>query len=190
MASLLPKAIAALIDGILAREGGFVDHPSDPGGATRFGITQNVARAAGYHGSMRSLPESIARDIYLERYVEGPGFGRILKVMPRLAEELVDTGVNMGPAKAAEFLQRALNTFNRRGRDFADIVVDGRIGLATMGALLAFQKARGAHAEVVLLRLVEGLQAVRYVEIVEGRPASEDFMFGWILNRIGNVKGQ
>lgn len=55
------SAVAAMIDGILAREGGFVDHPSDPGAATNFGITQRVARANGFTGDMRTLTRDQAR---------------------------------------------------------------------------------------------------------------------------------
>lgn len=180
-------SLIKLIDGVIAREGGFVDHPNDPGGATRYGITQATARGAGYRGEMRSLPRDLAVKIYLEQYVDQPGFGRLLPLMPRLAEELVDTGINMGTGRAAGFLQRALNVLNRQGRDYPDLTVDNQIGPQTFGALTAFKKLRGSAAEVVLLRLVEGLQATRYVEICEGRRTSEDFMFGWVLNRIGNV---
>ena len=45
---------------LLGHEGGFVDHPKDPGGATRYGITQRVARANGYVGDMRNFPLSEA----------------------------------------------------------------------------------------------------------------------------------
>ncbi|HGV4401999.1 TPA: glycosyl hydrolase 108 family protein, partial [Klebsiella pneumoniae] len=42
-----------IIEGILGKEGGYVDHPSDKGGPTRWGITQTIARAHGYTGDMR-----------------------------------------------------------------------------------------------------------------------------------------
>jgi glycosyl hydrolase family 108 len=45
--------VDSLIDGLIDREGGFVDHPADKGGPTCFGITQAVARAHGYAGPMR-----------------------------------------------------------------------------------------------------------------------------------------
>ena len=44
-----------LIDAVIDREGGYVDHPADPGGATRWGITAAVAHADGYTGEMRLL---------------------------------------------------------------------------------------------------------------------------------------
>ena len=45
-----------LIDALIEREGGYVDHPADKGGPTCFGITEAVARAHGYAGPMRQLP--------------------------------------------------------------------------------------------------------------------------------------
>ena len=48
---------------LLGHEGGFVDHPSDPGGATRWGVTERVARQWGYAGSMRELPVETAKAI-------------------------------------------------------------------------------------------------------------------------------
>ena len=57
-----------LIDGVIDREGGFVDHPADRGGATNWGITQAVARAEGYAGAMRGLPRGTAAAIYAHRH--------------------------------------------------------------------------------------------------------------------------
>ena len=50
--------VHGLIDALIDREGGFVDHPADSGGPTCFGITQAVARAHGYAGPMRQLPRT------------------------------------------------------------------------------------------------------------------------------------
>ncbi|MCD9731087.1 hypothetical protein LVT16_28205, partial [Klebsiella pneumoniae] len=49
------------IEGILGKEGGYIDHPSDKGGPTRWGITQTTARAHGYTGDMRNLPRETAK---------------------------------------------------------------------------------------------------------------------------------
>ena len=48
--------VDAMIAQVIAREGDYSDHPADRGGATRFGITEAVARADGYAGPMRRLP--------------------------------------------------------------------------------------------------------------------------------------
>ena len=53
--------VDALIDELIEREGGYVNHPADKGGPTRFGITEAVARAHGYRGAMAELPRDEAR---------------------------------------------------------------------------------------------------------------------------------
>jgi len=103
--------------------------------------------------------------------------------------ELFDTGVNMGPAVAVTFLQRALTALNRNGADFPDLVPDGRIGAQTLAALDAFLKLRGAAmGETVLLRALEALQGERYLRLAERRPANEAFLYGWLANRIGDPR--
>ena len=101
-------AIEQMLDELVEREGGFVDHPADRGGATRYGITEAVARAHGYRGAMRALPRSEAVDIYRRLYWLRPRFDAVAMRAPRIAAELFDTSVNMGPAVAVTFLQRAL----------------------------------------------------------------------------------
>ena len=176
--------IEALLDDLLAREGGYVDHPADRGGPTNWGVTENVARAHGFTGAMRDLPRDAARAIYRERYWTGPGFERIADIAPRLAAELFDTGVNMGPAVAIGFLQRSLNALNRGGSDWSDIAVDRRIGPKTLAALRTFLKLRGPSAEAVLVKAVNALQGARYIDLAEHRPANEAFAFGWLKHRV------
>jgi len=130
-----------MIDELIEREGGFVNNPADKGGPTCFGITEAVARANGYAGPMRLLPREEAAEIYKRLYWLRPRFDEIAARSPRLAAELFDTGVNMGPAVAATFLQRALTALNRGGTDYPDLVPDGRIGPMTLFALDAFLAA-------------------------------------------------
>jgi lysozyme family protein len=96
-----------LIDALIEREGGFVNHPDDRGGPTRFGITAAVARAHGYSGAMATLPRDEAAAIYRRLFWLRPRFDSIARRSARIAAELFDTGVNMGPAVAVTFLQRA-----------------------------------------------------------------------------------
>ena len=178
--------VDALIEELIEREGGYVNHPADRGGPTRFGITEAVARAHGYGGPMARLPREEAAAIYRRLYWLRPRFDAVAERAPRLATELFDTGANMGPAVAATFLQRALTALNRNGKDYADLVPDGRLGERTIGALDAFLTARGAKGEVVLLRAIEALQGERYLRLAERRPANEAFLYGWLANRIGS----
>src|SRR5215218_4676149 len=177
-----------LIDELIEREGGYANHPADKGGPTRFGITEAVARAHGYAGAMRSLPRIEAAAIYRRLYWLRPRFDQIAKRSERVAAELFDTGVNMGPAVATTFLQRALTALNRNARDYADLTPDGRIGPLTLHALDGFLAARGKRSgETVLLRALEALQGERYLRLAERRPASEAFLYGWLANRIGTI---
>ena len=172
--------IDSVIDGVLRKEGGYVNDPADRGGETNWGITIAVARANGWQGPMRQLPRDMARKIYWQQYVRAPGFDLVGQLDAPIGAELVDTGVNMGPVTAARFLQRALNGLNRRGREYADIVVDGDIGPATIRALSEFFIRRGAERRHRLLKLLNALQGARYLDLAEARSANEDFLFGWL----------
>jgi lysozyme family protein len=177
-----------LIDALIEREGGYVNHAADKGGPTCFGITEAVARAHGYAGPMRQLPREDAAAIYKRLYWLRPAFDEVAKRTPKIAAELFDTGVNMGPAVAATFLQRALTALNRNGTDYADLVPDGRIGPVTLAALDAFLDARRSPGgETVLLRALEALQGERYLRLAERRPANEAFLYGWLANRVGDL---
>src|SRR4051812_31852495 len=102
-----------LIDGVIEREGGYVNNAADKGGPTCFGITEAVARAHGYAGPMRQLPRDTAAAIYKRLYWLRPRFDEVARKSARLAGELFDTGINMGPSVAVTFLQRALTALNR-----------------------------------------------------------------------------
>jgi lysozyme family protein len=174
----------ALVAGIMDREGGYVDHPADRGGPTRWGITEAVARANGYAYQMRDLPRALAEKIYAERYVTGPGFDKVAGISERIAEELADSGVNFGPTVPSVWLQRWLNGFNRRGRDYADLRVDGALGPVTLAALKAFLETRAPEGEGVLFAALNCSQGARYLELAEGRESQESFLYGWVRGRV------
>lgn len=171
-------------NGLVSREGGYVDNPADRGGPTMYGITEHRARAYGWQGAMRDLPLTVALTIYRKDYWAGPGFDQVATRTPRLAGELFDIGVNMGPKTAATFLQRALNVLNRGGSDYPDINPDGDVGDLTLHALDGLIARRAASAEPLLLRAVDCLQGAHYIEIAEKNPSQEAFEAGW-LGRVG-----
>jgi lysozyme family protein len=177
-------SIDGIIEAVIGHEGGYSNNPNDPGGATMWGITERVARANGYVGAMQDLPRETAKDIYFTQYVKKPGFASVMPLSQVIAAELVDTGVNMGPAVASIFLQRALNALNGQARYYPDIPVDGDVGPATVAALKSFLAKRGPRAEHVMLQALNVLQGEGYIERAEKRPASEDFLFGWLDNRV------
>jgi lysozyme family protein len=173
-------SIGSIIDEVLRAEGGYVNDPRDAGGETNHGITIATARANGFTGPMKAMTRDFARGVYMKMYVEAPGFDKIAAISQAVGAELVDTGVNMGPKVAGQFLQRALNGLNNQAKDYADLLVDGAAGQKTRDALSAFLKKRGAEGERRLLALLNALQGERYLTLCEGRSANEAFLFGWL----------
>lgn len=90
---------------VLLVEGGFVHHPSDPGGATNMGITEAVARRVGYRGPMQDLPVELAKRIYREDYWNAV---RADQLPPAVRYAVFDAAVNSGVAQSVRWLQRAL----------------------------------------------------------------------------------
>jgi lysozyme family protein len=172
------------VDAVLSREGAYSHDGRDRGGETMWGVTEAVARAEGYAGPMQALTRDQAKAILKRRYWTRPGLDRVADISPPVAAELFDTAVNMGPATAAAWLQRALNVLNRGGGDYADAPVDGRIGLRTEAGLKRLLALRGPAGERVLLKALNCLQGARYIEIAEARSTDEAFVFGWLAMRV------
>lgn len=174
-----------IITGIIDREGGYVNHSHDRGGATCWGITEVVARENGYMGDMRAMPRSFAESVYTKRYIVTPGFDKVLAISSLIGEEMIDTGVNMGVSHPGPWLQRILNALNQQQRTFPDLVVDGQLGAATLGALKTVIRQRGRDGEIVIARALNCQQGARYLDITENREQNESFFYGWMLNRVG-----
>lgn len=146
---------------LLAHEGGFSDHAADPGGKTRYGITEAVARGYGYTGAMQDLPLDIARRIYRNRYWDAVA----AEQMPGpVRYPLFDAAVNSGPLQAVRWLQTALG-----------VDVDGVLGPVTLAA------AQKADAEK-LARALTG-QRLRFMT---GLPGWGVFSKGW-ARRIADI---
>lgn len=179
--------ITDTITELIKREGGYSNDPKDAGGETKCGITVAVARAFGYAGPMASMTQQVARDIYAQRYWHQPRFDDIDMVSELVAEELLDTGVNMGTGTAGKFLQRALNVLNQGDKVYPNIAVDGAVGNMTIAALKAMLAARGKAGETVLVRMLNAQQSVRYIELAEANVSQESFEYGWQSNRVGGL---
>lgn len=119
---------------LLGHEGGYVDHPSDPGGATNWGVTQAVARANGYTGHMRDLPVDMAKAIYWRQYWVPI---KADDLPPAIRYAVFDAAVNSGANQAVKWLQRAIGVND-----------DGVVGPQTMTF------ARAANPDFVLRRML------------------------------------
>jgi lysozyme family protein len=107
-------------DKLMVHEGGYSDNASDPGGKTRYGITEAVARTNGYLGEMSELPLTLAKLIYLESYWLPCNCDNL---PDSVKFDVFDGAVNSGNSQSIKWLQRALN-----------VTDDGMIGKITIDA--------------------------------------------------------
>ncbi len=169
---------------VILVEGGYSNNPLDSGGRTKYGITERVARANGYEGDMKDLPLETAKRIYKAQYWDILRLDDVCALSYPVAAELFDTAVNMGVGIAGRFLQRALNVLNRNESDYGDMTVDGIVGPVTVHDLGRLIARRGQAGIAVLLKALNIEQGYRYIEIAEGAPKNESFIFGWLSQRI------
>ncbi|MDD3799362.1 MAG: glycosyl hydrolase 108 family protein [Novosphingobium sp.] len=182
-------AVAAILAGIYAHEGGYVNHPNDPGGPTRYGVTEQVARAAGYGGDMRHFPlhctgsaETCADEIYIGRYMKQPGYWPLIVIEPAVAEELIDTAVNMGAPRPSKWFQQSINELCG-----TRLTVDGKVGPKTRSAYERCRSAKGPQVCVAMLDRLDARQLAEYDRLVRVNPSLKVFHRGWTRQRIGNV---
>jgi lysozyme family protein len=155
---------------IIQREGGFVNDPDDPGGATNFGVTIHTMRALGLDldhdgtvtaADVRALTREQAIEIFEKHYFEKP----LIALLPRaLHASVFDMYVNAG-GNAIKILQRMLNDLGNR------LEVDGILGPKTIAAA---QLAHDAAPE----ETVDAYGIARrnyYFRIADRRAASRKF---------------
>ena len=177
-------AVAGIIGAVLLAEAGYVNHPSDPGGETKYGITKEVAVDNGFYGTMKSMPKDFAWSVYYDQYLGKPGYDKLLPHSVAVVEELVDTGVNTGVSRSSTWFQKALNALNRGGKDYPTIAVDGKVGKQAISAYASLEKKRGrVKACEMVIKLVDAQQAMHYMSLTK----LSDFTPGWVDHRIGNV---
>ncbi|MNK33384.1 putative Peptidoglycan domain protein [compost metagenome] len=153
----------AAFDRLIGHEGGYSNHPDDPGGETMWGITIAVARANGYTGPMRALPRNTAKAIYRAQYWDKVKGDR----MPfPVAFQVFDAAVNHGTGQAAKFLQRA-----------AGVKDDGVIGPKTLAAVAAMPAA-------ALLMLFNAEREQFYTNL----PTWPSFGKGWSRRVVTNLR--
>jgi lysozyme family protein len=172
----------AILAAVVAVEGGYVNHPNDPGGETNWGITEAVARECGYKGRMKDMLQSFAISCYNQKYVIKPGFLPLVEIDEVVAEEVVDTGVNMGPSRPSRFFQRAVNEACGSA-----LVVDGKIGARTVDTWRACRNRVGRPACVSVLNVMDRQQEAEYDRLVRVNPKLRVFRRGWQNHRINNV---
>lgn len=163
--------VREIAEEIVTREGGFVDDPSDPGGATHHGVTIGTMRRLGLDldgdgdvdvADVKRLDRAQALDIFLEEYFHAP---RIADLPEPLWASVFDMQVNAG-ANAVKILQRLLREMGW------DVAVDGQIGPQTLRACHEAHAAAGDH-------LVDAYGIARrnyYFQIADARVQSRKYV--------------
>lgn len=162
------------LDNVIDREGGYVDHPSDRGGPTKYGITLKTLRMHRDNPTLtrddvRELTASEAREIYEDVYWFDSGLSD-LPVTTNLSELLFDMAVNHGPGRTIKILQRVLG-----------VREDGDIGPVTRQAMQDYNKC-DLFLNVVRERILF------YGRIVRNDLTQGAFISGW-LNRTDHFLG-
>lgn len=162
--------VRQMAEAIVAREGGFVNDPDDPGGATNFGVTIHTMRRLGLDltgdgqvdvNDVRRITRAQAVDIFLKHYFHDPRIGALPEAMHA---SVFDMYVNAG-ANAVKILQRLLIQMGE------DVAVDGVIGPQTLAAAFRAEAAAPAH-------IVDAYGIARrnyYFNIADRRPASRKY---------------
>jgi lysozyme family protein len=172
----------ALILPVLQEEGmgTLTDDPNDAGHVTIWGVTEAIARAAGFAGPMADMTQDQAIAIYRTIFWQQPHFDAIYTIIPTLAAYMLDIGINLAPAEAGRFLQRSLNVLNNAETLFADLKVDGNCAAKTQAALKAYRVVRAAQdGDLVILGMVRAMAVIRYVELAEANTGDERYEYGW-----------
>ena len=125
---------------ILHHEGGYVNHPKDPGGETNMGVTKRVYEDFGGTKDMKELTKEDVEPIYKKNYwdrVKGDDLPEGLDLM------IFDFAVNAGTGRAAKFIQRLVNT-----------TVDGGIGPNTLGKIKEYVVTYGIEETITSYALM------------------------------------
>ncbi|CCG07070.1 glycoside hydrolase family 108 protein [Pararhodospirillum photometricum] len=177
--------LRAVLAGVIRREGGFVDHSADPGGATNHGISLRYAQSIGLdldgdgdtdrHDIERLSPER-ALALYRRDFFEKPGISHL---PPPLWPVVLDWAVTSGPAVAVRAVQRVAAALGE-----ASVREDGRLGPHTIGACERLVHWLGATA--VVNALCDEREAWLRA-LVARAPRRGVFLTGWIA-RAGSFR--
>lgn len=164
------QRVRQIAEEIVAREGGYVDDPDDPGGATKFGVTIHTMRRLGLDltgegridsEDVRRIDRTRAIEIFISDYFRRP---RIAELPEALQPSVFDMYVNAG-AQAVRILQRLL------GEMGFDVVADGVIGPQTAAAA----RQAGDPDPVVLCDAYGVARRNYYFRLADRRAASRKY---------------
>lgn len=161
-----------IISKLIKDEGGFADHKHDPGGKTKYGITEKRARAWGYKGAMSKLTIITAIQIYSEQDWMYINCDELLKISPDTCEILLTIAVMSGPHTSAIILQQVMNALATY-----KLTMDGSIGPRTLTAMESYVRRRG---DKVLVKCIKARYVMFLIGLVEKTGTRRAFIHGWV----------
>lgn len=166
------------VERTLEAEGVFSNTPGDPGGKTKYGITEAtwVAFQSKPVRPIEYITKNDALKIYRVQYWESLGLDAIKD--RDVAAEIFDTAVNCGVTTAARIAQRAYNAL--LSSSDRPVAVDGHIGIVTRRCLDLMCDAGYREALITAMNVLQG---EHYFDLVEHNPALSRFTKGWIAKR-------
>lgn len=181
----------------MKNEGGYVNDKDDRGGETFKGIARKYHPTwSGWElvDSMKSKPQfpscalsSPVVQLHVDKFYKSNFWDVNLLdefTSQMVANEMFDTGVNMGVQTAAKFLQITLNKLNKIGSLYPNLVEDGKIGNNTIKSLNACIKYKG---DSYIYKILNLLQGERYLDLMDKSETQEKFAYGW-LDRVDFIK--
>ena len=160
---------------IIKFEGGYVNHPSDPGGETNYGISKRFIQANGLKiKSIKDMTLQQAKEIYQVYFWQPIKAEYITDDATQLF--LFDTAVNCGAPRAIDFLQIAINSFY-------PIAIDGKIGKET---ITTCNKITEGKDKVLFHELLIANRIGYYEHIIRNNEKLRAFLRGWI-NRVTEI---
>lgn len=169
------------VEFVLKHEGGFSNHPNDPGGATNFGISLRLLEQQGIDidgdgdidiDDIKGVTKVKAKEIYKELWWDKYRYERIEST--DIAKKVFDIAVNAGAVRSHKITQRAVNRI-RNGLLF----VDGKLGTKSFAAINGII-ARGLYLN--LYKAIQKEQELFYIDIANKNKKLQVFLTGW-LNR-------
>ena len=160
---------------VLHHEGGFVDNPNDPGGATDYGVSLRFLRSVGEDidgdgdidvDDIKALDLDKVEELYEKHFWKPAKCDKIQSEM--IAVKVFDMAVNMGSKQAWKLVQRACNTLGY------SLTIDGKPGPATLASVKSL-----TDRDFMLVTNIRREQDRFYNSLIQSKPSLAEFRLGW-----------
>jgi len=176
-------------DHTMRHEGSYSNDPDDAGAETYRGISRRffpdwigwefIDKAKLVAGFPASIPDDVLNNVVRTHYKQhfwNRFWGDHIPSQ-MIAEEMFDTGVNMGVGRAVKYMQTGLNCLNRNEKLYDDLVVDGAFGRNTVNALKEYLERDDQKPLLIIMNVLQGMH---YIDYMKESPIQEKYARGWL----------